>query len=52
LREEVSHFLDCVRTGSPSTVASVTDAVAGLRIAEAIIESAETGREVAPGGAG
>lgn len=46
LREEVGHFLDCVRTGSPSPLASVADAVAGLRIAEAIIESAATGREI------
>jgi predicted dehydrogenase len=46
LREEVTHFLDCVRRGVPSPIASVDDAVAGLRIAEAIVESAATGREV------
>lgn len=47
LREEDAHFLHCVRTGRPSPIASVGDAVAGLRIAEAIIASAEQGREIA-----
>ena len=47
LQEEVAHFVECVRTGVPSPVASVADAVAGLRVAEAIVASAETGREVA-----
>ena len=51
LREEVAHFLDCVRAGTPSPVASVADAVAGLRIAEAVVESAETGREIVLQGA-
>lgn len=46
LREEDAHFINCVRTGTPSTVASVEDALEGLRIAEAIITSAEEGREV------
>jgi predicted dehydrogenase len=46
LREEDAHFIDCVRTGAQSNVTSVADAVEGLRIAEAIIESAKTGREV------
>jgi predicted dehydrogenase len=46
LREEDAHFIDNVRGGTPSTVASVTDAVEGLRIAEAIIASAEQGREI------
>jgi len=46
LREEDAHFIECVRTGTRSTVTSVADAVEGLRIAEAIIESAESGREV------
>lgn len=46
LREEDAHFLDCVRAGTPSPIASVADAVEGLRIAEAIVESAERGREV------
>ncbi len=46
LREEVSHFLARVRDRAPSPVASVADAVVGLRVAEAIVESARTGREV------
>jgi predicted dehydrogenase len=46
LREEDAHFIDNVRTGTPSSVASVADAVEGLRIAEAIIASAEQRREV------
>lgn len=41
LREELSHFLDMVRDGAPETIASVNDAVQGLRIAEAIMRSAE-----------
>ena len=46
LREEDAHFIDCVRQGRSSAVTSVDDAVEGLRIAEAIMHSAETGREV------
>ncbi len=46
LREEVAHFIGRVRAAPPSPVASLADAVAGLRIAEAIVASAETGREV------
>ena len=49
LREEDAHFIDCVQRGQPSTVTSVDDAVEGLRIAEAIIESAATGREITLG---
>jgi predicted dehydrogenase len=49
LREEDAHFIDCVQRAQPSTVTSVDDAVEGLRIAEAIIESAATGREVTLG---
>jgi predicted dehydrogenase len=40
LREELSHFLDRVREGGPESIASVADAVAGLRVAEAIMTSA------------
>jgi predicted dehydrogenase len=46
LREEDAHFIDCVQRNQLSTVTSVDDAVEGLRIAEAIIESASTDREV------
>jgi predicted dehydrogenase len=46
LREELAHFLARVRTGAPSPVVSLPDALEGLRVAEAIVESTETGREV------
>jgi predicted dehydrogenase len=46
LRAEDEHFLDVVATGNPSTIASVAEAVEGLRIAEAIEESARSGREI------
>jgi len=46
LRDEDAHFIECVRSGRPSAITSVDDAVTGLRIAEAIIASAEQGREV------
>ncbi len=47
LRDEVAHFIDRVRRGAPESVASVADAVAGLRVAEAIIGSAASGTVVA-----
>jgi predicted dehydrogenase len=47
LREEDAHFLERVRSGTPETIASVADAVAGLRIAEAIVVSADSGSPVA-----
>ena len=46
LREEDLHFVERVRTGSPSSIASIDDAVAGLRLAEAIVQSAESDREI------
>ncbi len=46
LRAEDEHFLQVVSTGRPSGIASVADAVEGLRIAEAIVESASTEHEV------
>lgn len=46
LREEDTHFIECVAGHTRSDVASVEDAVEGLRIAEAIIESATTGKDV------
>jgi predicted dehydrogenase len=49
LREEVSHFIDNVRLGRVSDVASAVDAVAGLEIAETIIASAEQGVEIVLG---
>jgi predicted dehydrogenase len=46
LRLEDEHFISCVRAGTPSTIASLDDALHGLEIAEAIVTSAESGREV------
>jgi predicted dehydrogenase len=43
LREEDAHFIDRVRRGAPESIASVAEAVTGLRVAEAIVASA-TGR--------
>ncbi|MGI8477104.1 MAG: Gfo/Idh/MocA family protein [Thermomicrobiales bacterium] len=48
LREEDAHFIECVRTGAASTVASLGDAVEGLRIAEEIPASAKNHQEVRP----
>lgn len=46
LREEVAHFIDCVRSGTPSPVASLTDAVAGLQVAETIVAAAAKGSAI------
>lgn len=46
LRAEDEHFIDCVRNGTTSPIASVEQAVEGLRIAEAIMLSAAEGREI------
>jgi predicted dehydrogenase len=46
LRLEDEHFIACVRAGAPSTIASLDDALHGLEVAEAIVTSAESGREV------
>lgn len=43
LREEDTHFLHRVRTGAPESIASVADAVEGLRVIEAIVASARDG---------
>ncbi|MBX3031037.1 MAG: Gfo/Idh/MocA family oxidoreductase [Chloroflexi bacterium] len=40
---EVSHFVACVRAGTPSPVISVDDALAGIRVADAIVRSAMSG---------
>ncbi|MDQ3227154.1 MAG: Gfo/Idh/MocA family oxidoreductase, partial [Chloroflexota bacterium] len=47
LREEDAHFLDRVRRGALESIASVADAVAGLRVAEAIVAAAASGMAVA-----
>ena len=46
LREEDAHFIDRVRRDAPESIASVADAVMGLRIAEAIVASAASGTAV------
>jgi len=43
LQAQLQDFLACVRQGSPSAIASLADAVEGLRVAEALIESARLG---------
>lgn len=43
LSVEDAHFLDRVRRRAPETISSVTDAIAGLRIGEAIVTAATTG---------
>jgi predicted dehydrogenase len=46
LRNEIVHFVDCVAQHTPSTIASVKDALYGTRLADAIIQSATLGREI------
>jgi predicted dehydrogenase len=46
LREQDHHFIDRVRDGSASLIADAADALSGLRVAAAIVESARTGAEV------
>jgi predicted dehydrogenase len=46
LRNEDAHFIDSVRRGAPESIASVADAVMGLRVAEAIVTAAATGTAV------
>jgi predicted dehydrogenase len=49
LRVEDAHFIDRVRRGAPESIASVADAVMGLRVAEAIIAAASgTAVEIDP----
>jgi predicted dehydrogenase len=40
LRDEDAYFIDRVRRGAPESIASVADAVMGLRVAEAIVAAA------------
>jgi predicted dehydrogenase len=46
LREELAHWLDCVRTGTPSPIVPLADGVTAVRLAEAIVRSAERGDPV------
>ena len=42
LQDEDAHFIDRVRRGAPESIASVADAVMGLRVAEAIVAAASS----------
>ena len=46
LQEELRDFISAARSGLPSATASLSQAVEGLRIAEAIVESARSGQAV------
>jgi predicted dehydrogenase len=46
LRGEDAHFVDRVCRGAPESITSVSDAVMGLRVAEAIVTSAASGTVV------
>lgn len=46
LREEDAHFIARVRGAMPESVTSVADAIAGLRVGEAIVQSATGGMAV------
>jgi len=46
LRDEDAHFIDRVRRGTSESIASVADAVMGLRVAEAIVAAASSGTAV------
>ena len=46
LQAELSDFVAAARSGLASTTASLDQAIAGLRIAEAIVESARSGKAV------
>lgn len=46
IREEDRHFVHRVRCGAAETVASAADALAGTRVAEAIVRSAGERREI------
>ena len=49
---EIGHFCDCLRRGRASDVVTVDEAVAGIRVAEAMIRSAAGGGAVVDPGAG
>ena len=46
LREELAHWLDCVRAGRRSPIAPLEDSVSAVRLAEAIVRSAGSGAPV------
>jgi predicted dehydrogenase len=46
LREELSHFLDCVRTGEQSPLVPPETGAMAVRLAEAIVRSSREGEAV------
>ncbi|MFD0713542.1 Gfo/Idh/MocA family protein [Paenibacillus sp. GCM10027626] len=46
LVSELSHFIDCVRTGEPSAILRPEDALNVIRVAAAIIRSCDEGRPI------
>jgi predicted dehydrogenase len=40
---EIAHFCDCLRRGRPSDVVTLAEAVAGIRVADAMVRSATSG---------
>jgi predicted dehydrogenase len=43
MMNEIAHFCACARAETPSSIVTLTDAIHGLRVAEAIMASAESG---------
>jgi predicted dehydrogenase len=50
LANEQAHFLDCLRDPARKPALTLGDAAAGLRLAEALLQSIDTGRSVEVGG--
>jgi UDP-N-acetylglucosamine 3-dehydrogenase len=46
IRNEINHFVDCIRNGKASTVVPLEQALHGIEVAHAIVESARRGRPV------
>jgi predicted dehydrogenase len=46
LRDELAHFVECVRAGTQSPIAPLADSVQAVALAEAIVRSAESGEPV------
>jgi predicted dehydrogenase len=46
MHRQLQHFIDCIRTSHPPVLVTVAEAVHGIAIAQAIIESAERGGDL------
>ena len=46
LRDELAYFCDCVRTGQKNQVNSGIEAMRAVRVAQALIQSADTNQDV------